>query len=313
MNIHLLFVSNNNYIPHIAVTLASIFENNKNLRFEVHILTTDLTNEYKDRLKDFVQSYGNRLDIKVIRENELEINPQRCGQWGIYPSLKLYAADFFPNIDLMLYIDADMVCIRHLNSKGLLNIDMSEYYIAATADAQDGYIHKKRLGIPTENFYGNAGFMYLNLKKWREDNIREKCFEFFNNVANTEKIKFGEQDVINKICTGHILELPIEYNIMNQYYLHTDALIPDRYKCSINRHKQEAIIIHYIGSNKPWFEDRNFPLDEYYWKYQKLTPWKGAKYGYSSSHRRGLTNIRYKIGFLLHKYGIRKGDWYYDI
>ena len=96
---HLLFASNDAYIPHVATTLASIFENNKDIEFVVHILVTDISGKNTAKLKGFVERYGHTLDIKVVNPNDLDIDLSVCGKWGIFPSLKLYAADLFPTVD----------------------------------------------------------------------------------------------------------------------------------------------------------------------------------------------------------------------
>ena len=71
--------------------------------------------------------------------------------------------------------------------------------------------------------------MYINLKKWREDGIRKKCIDYFNAPENADKIQFGEQDVINKICMRHIMELPIEFNMFTMFYSHDLSTVPDKY------------------------------------------------------------------------------------
>ena len=76
---HLLFASNDAYIPHVATTLASIFENNKDIEFVVHILVTDISGKNNAKLKDFVERYGHTLDIKVVNPNDLDIDLSVCG------------------------------------------------------------------------------------------------------------------------------------------------------------------------------------------------------------------------------------------
>lgn len=93
---HLLYVTNDAYVPHVATTLASVFENNKEMHFCVHVLATDISSAKYSRLKDFVNRYGHELDVKVVNTAELEIDLSVCGKWGIFPSLKLYAADLYP-------------------------------------------------------------------------------------------------------------------------------------------------------------------------------------------------------------------------
>lgn len=307
---HLLFATNNAYIPHVATTLASVFENNKDVKFVVHVMATDISETNYHKLSQFINSYNHTLDIKLIKPENLEIDLSVCGKWGIFPSLKLYAADLYPNIDRILYIDADMICLNSLNK--IEEIDMTNYYIAAATDEQGAESHKARLGLSKNDFYCCAGLIWFNLSKWRQDKIRHKCFDYFNNPVNKSIIKFGEQDVLNKVCQGHIYELPITYNMFNYYWLHHKKNIPARYKTQIDKYKKEAIIIHFIDSCKPWFKDCLDPKKKLYWKYHSKTPWKNEKYGYSKNYRGYISLIKEKIKVLLHRLKLKEYDYAFD-
>jgi len=308
---HLLFVTNDAYVPHVATTLASVFENNKDMQFVVHVIATDISDDNYCKLRQFVESYRHWLDVNVIRPDDLEIDQSACGKWGIYPSLKLYAADLYPDIDLMLYMDADMICIGSL--KLIEQVDMTGWYVAESTDEEGAIKHKARLSMPADAFYGCAGLVYLNLAAWRRDNIRQKCFAYFNDPKNRDVIKWGEQDVINKVCMGHIYELPIEFNMFSHYYLHHGRAIPSRYRKNFAEHKKNAVIIHYIDSCKPWFNDNYFPLKKYYWQYHALTPWKEQRYGYSKVYEGWWISFKKSIKCCLHYLNIRKDECVYDI
>ena len=307
---HLLFVSNNTYIPHVATTLASIFENNIDMNFFVHVLVTDISDNNKDKLKCFVRKYGHQLEIKLINNN-LDIDLSVCGKWGIFPSLKLYAADLFPNIDKMLYVDADMICLGSL--KNIDNVDLSDYYIAMVSDEEGATKHKQRLGLSQEAFYGCAGLVLFNLKRWREDSIRKKCFNYFNDPNNKNIIKWGEQDVLNKVLQGHIMELPLIYNMFSFYWLHHGRNVPIKYRHNIDEYKRNTVIIHYIDSCKPWFKDCTTSLKKYYWKYHSITPWKNEKYGYSNDYKGYIPLLRDKIKMFLHRIHLKEYEYAYDV
>ena len=86
---HLLFATNNAYVPHVATTLASIFENNKDMHFGVHILATDISNTNYKKLKEFVNQYNHELDVQVINPTELKIESFRLLANGVvFPSSK---------------------------------------------------------------------------------------------------------------------------------------------------------------------------------------------------------------------------------
>lgn len=307
---HLLFAANNSYVPHVATTLCSIFENNKEMNFDVHILATDITDENSSKLHAFVENYGYTLDVKIINPDELDINLSVCGKWGVYPSLKLYAADLFPCINKILYVDADMICLGSLEN--IYNINMDNYYVAMSTDEEYSLKHKERLEMPKDSFYGCAGLVWFNLDNWRRYNIREKCLSYFNDPANKDIIKFGEQDVINKVCLGHIYELPIEFNMFSYYWLHHGHNVPKQYKKSIDELRKRPVIIHYIDSVKPWFKDCRFSLAKYYWQYHSLTPWKSETYGYSRCYQGKYASIKENIKQLFHIVGIKKYDYCYD-
>ena len=307
---HLLFATNDAYVPHVATTLCSIFENNKSMQFVVHVMATDISDDNHQKLIKFVNSYHHTLDIKVINPDELEIDLSVCGKWGIFPSLKLYAADLYPDVDRMLYIDADMICLGSL--KEIENIDMANWYVAASPDEEGSSKHKARLGMPMDSFYGCAGLMYLNLAAWRAKNVREACFVYFNNPDNREIIQWGEQDVINKVCMGHIYPLHLKYNMFSHYWLHHGQAIPKKYMDQWLESKDNPVIIHYIDSVKPWFKDNNFPYKKYYWHYHALTPWKSQTYGYSKTYEGCIVRAKQYLKSLLHVWNIKKFDYCYD-
>lgn len=308
---HILLITNDLYVPHVAATLASVFENNMDMKFDVHILATDVSDESTRKLRLFIEEYGNTLDLRNVNPVDLDIDLSVCGKWGIFPSMKLYSADFFPNVDKLLYLDADMICVGSL--KYLDELEISNYYVAASTDEELASVHKERLNIPQEEFYCCAGLMLFNLDAWRRDNVRSQCFDFFNNPNNRDIIKFGEQDVINKVCMGHILELPIEYNMFSFYWLHHGRTVPGRYRSTIEEHKRNAVIIHYIDACKPWFRDCRFPLKSYYHKYAAMTPWGDQNWGCSPMYEGGWQNFKNSIKCFLHHRGIKEYDFAYDV
>ena len=58
---HLLFATNDAYVPHVATTLASVFENNMDMQFVVHVMATDISDNNHRKLKNFVEKYHHLL------------------------------------------------------------------------------------------------------------------------------------------------------------------------------------------------------------------------------------------------------------
>ena len=307
---HLLFVTNDAYVPHVATTLCSIFENNMDMDFCVHVMATNISDDNLRKLQQFVKGYHHELDVKVINPDELEIDLSICGKWGIFPSLKLYAVDLYPEVDRMLYVDADMICLGSL--KEIDDLDMSNWYVAASPDEEGSARHKARLSMPFDAFYGCAGLMYFNLDNWRKHNVRQACFTYFNDPKSRDIIQWGEQDVINKVCIERIYPLNLKFNMFSHYWLHHGQAVPKRYLEQWEANKKHPVIIHYIDSVKPWFKDNAFPYKKYYWHYHALTPWKGQTYGYSNEYQGKKDSFKKTIKNILHKLGVKKYDYCYD-
>ena len=61
--IHLLLAITDSYIIYCAVTLVSIFENNQDSRFCVHIICPDLKKENKDKLAHLFAHYDHEMSL----------------------------------------------------------------------------------------------------------------------------------------------------------------------------------------------------------------------------------------------------------
>lgn len=306
----LLYITNDNYIPHVAAAICSVFENNKDIPFSIHVLSTDVTAENIKKLRVFVEQYNHTLEVITISPKNIPVNLTVCGKWGIFPSLKLFAVDYFPNVERILYMDADMICMGSIRE--IKDCDLSHYYFAAVTDSEQSKYHVQRLRLKPDSFYGCAGLMYMNLKKWREDGILNKCLSFMNAPENIDVIKFGEQDAVNAVCNGKILELPIAYNMFTNYWHHCERAVPERYKVSIKQNKRNPVIVHYIDACKPWFRDCRFPLKSQYHKYASMTPWGDQDWGYSPMYEGHWQYFKNSIKYFLHRLGIKKNDYAYD-
>jgi len=93
--------------------------------------------------------------------------------------------------------------------------------------------------------YYNSGVVLADLKKWRERKIEEKMKQFFNDnfekfLGINAEFPCSDQDLINKILEDEILTLDFKYNIQDWWGAQKD---------------DDIVIVHYIGSCKPWMTE----------------------------------------------------------
>lgn len=138
-----------------------------------------------------------------------------------------------PQYDRILSLDNDTIIDRNIDE--LWRLDLSSYYMAGVAEPGK----TKNKNEP----YVNCGVIVFNLGKIRADCMDNSLIYALNN----KKYKFAEQDCMNELFRGKILDLPSMYN--------ANDWTP---RCSSPR------IYHFAGE-KEW---RNEPIVE---KYRNLS------------------------------------------
>lgn len=136
----------------------------------------------------------------------------------------------------ILYLDSDIIAVQDISS--LYETDVSDYYLAAVEDKCSDLM-KSRVNLSDEDVFFNGGMQLMNLDRFREDNVEEIIMKKLR-----ESTYYTDQDVINDVCKGKILSLPLKYNIMP---------CPECYntrKEEFNLAIEKPVLIHF--TNKPW-------------------------------------------------------------
>ncbi len=158
--------------------------------------------------------------------------PNFVNPWTWMALMKAALSKVLPD-DKVLVLDYDVFFHKDIGSE-LWDIDLDGYYFAGVTEP-----NKKGFQQP----YINFGVLLLNLKKIRDDGMDDR----FIHSLNTEYTFTNEQDVMNRMCHGHIKTISSTYN-MNDYVEPCD----------------DPKVIHFagIGENFPWSGKRwqDFPI-----------------------------------------------------
>ncbi|OCQ94473.1 hypothetical protein BCD64_07260 [Nostoc sp. MBR 210] len=257
--------------------LSSLFINNKQNKFYVHIVTDGLENINSYNLKNFLDKNNQQYSI-------IEIERSKLGKAPIthHISLATYFRLFIPevlpvNIDKVLFIDSDIIIRKSIDS--LWGIDIQNFSHAATiAAGMDDY--PIEIFLPEDDLYFNAGLMLINLKAWRELKVFERGCDLINREA--EHLKWWDQDVLNILLHGSWLPVDLKWNA--QPFLYEQSIANYQYKSRYEKFnyteaKLDPAIVHFVGggSSKPWHYACQHPFKDEYRKYLQTTPWKGTK------------------------------------
>lgn len=269
-------VINDKFAPHAATVISSSLLNadlNSFYRFHIVMNPNDsLSKESMEKLASmkYIRDYS--IDFIPFPEDMLNhdyLTDKKIKFTETWPSLVMYRLYFdkiFSDIDSILYLDADVVVLRDLNS--FKKLDMTNYIAAGSLDTTLTYCV---LRINTEcnrninSSYKNSGIIYFNLNNMREKQARNMVLNTLHNSKCT--FAFPDQDLLNNAFHDYIYPLPMRWNFCTHF---------------IDRGSYFSyFILHYAGQ-KPWAKEedkwkknseKHKDIEEYYWRYRELTPW----------------------------------------
>lgn len=307
-NFNVLYISGDSYAPYTGISIFSLLENNKSIKnIIIHIFDMGISRINKDRLIDISNKYDStvifhRIFIEDIFD-EFSISDMDEFLNGHYLNtyVKLLTSSLLPNIDKILFIDSDTIITGSFNELNNWNID--EYYIAAVLDLAVYTIAsqhiKSNLNLDENDHYINSGLLYINLKKWRDNNLELKLKNYVS--RNINKLILADQDVLNAcIEKDEVLILPLKYNVLLYFYNFEYYLLNFNEKIIYSKNEvtnaiKNPIVIHFSGSNtgRPWYNSKWIDLEKFffskryhkfnkeykkyqelYFQYASLSPWK---------------------------------------
>ncbi|GAA8552710.1 glycosyltransferase family 8 protein [Helicobacter pylori] len=196
-----------------------------------------------------------------IKKLYLKLNSFSQKRFSKMIMCRFFFASLFPQYDKMIMFDVDTLFVNDISESFFIPLD--DHYFGAVREkdlitmnrnsAKDLYelrqMHAKSIGVADafpnlkeaqtlfDNYF-NAGFLALNLKSWRKENLENQLIGFF--LLKNEKLLFNDQDALCFVCRGRILELPYSYNA-HPSFLDTPSFPSIK----------EARMLHFWG-DKPW-------------------------------------------------------------
>jgi lipopolysaccharide biosynthesis glycosyltransferase len=192
----------------------------------------------------------------------------------------LLLSDFVAGNEV-LYLDSDLLV--EIDVLEIENFDFQAKAIAAvpagmvkTQYENDFFI--KKLGLSPTLACFNSGVLLFNLKEWRLKDLKKRCLELATRFPND--LLSADQSVLNAIFAGNFSKLPIAYNC--------EWLIRDNRPTVADK-----MIIHFVGSPKPWDIFGSFLHRGYKAWYQYSHPhWERTYSGLSLRNLKRTWNLR---------------------
>lgn len=269
---HIGCSTDDNYAQHCGVMLCSLFENNKQSKYVVHILMSrkTLSQDNCDKLFRLIERYGSYCIFHDVDTSKIENMPDRekrpLGPASYYRLL--FASIIDLSVHHIFYLDCDIIVNGSIDE--IFNLDLNDYGLAAVLDSE--YYtdeHRMEIPIPYDKCMFCSGVMYVNLDYWREHNVEEKLLYY---ARIKRKRCLHDQDALNAVFHNKWFRLAPKWNKFNSGYLGSNSFLTESDR---QEYINSPIIIHFLSNLKPWEYIPGLRYRELYYKYLDLTEWKG--------------------------------------
>lgn len=289
--VDVVFTIDEKYIQHFCVALTSLLENNLNNTGKIFLIH-DINKNSKllnITLEYFLKRYDKEIILKTFSSSVFD-SFLVYGHISKATYFRLLLPEILPlNLNDVLFLDSDIVVNGDISEilkynfkleeqeqinvdKNLINDIEDEYYIYAVDHLLSNIeIERiKELGMKSGRYF-NAGVMWINLNYWRSKQVSKRAFEFVAKYNN--KLNYWDQDVLNAIIDGKYGEMPHKYNVFENNPGIERLLNLSKLSNSAN---SEEIILHFIGTIKPWLYRFEHPYKNIYSYYLNMTPFKNT-------------------------------------
>ncbi len=256
--IPIFYACDDNFVKYTVVSLHSMISNaSREYKYRVHVLHTGISDNMMQRLRE-LENENFSVSFEHVGEY-LESISDRLPIRDYYSKTtyyRLFIAEMFPQYSKAIYIDSDTVVQGDISE--LYNTDIGDAYVGACheqamvqVDEYGTYVERV-MGISRHNFF-NAGMLLMNCDRLRGGAALDK---FVDLLGTYNFVVTQDEDYLNLICKDHVYWLDQRWN--------TEVFGRIPYPV------EQAHILHYIMTNKPWhYADCRY--GEVFWKYAKQT------------------------------------------
>ena len=256
---NLLFCFNQNCLGQFICCLKSILRHGGYDHYDVYILHSFLDNELENALR---RNFEAAVSFHLISMDETTFAD--FPTTDRYPSeiyYRLAAPSLLPKeLDRILYLDTDILVINSLRE--LYETDFEGNCYAACTHTREilTKINRVRLGAKEEAAYINTGVLLMNLPVLRETIHMTDIFEY----AGRQRLFLPDQDILSALYGDRVkLVDTLRYNLSDRILMIYNAE-HIRHPIDLEWIRQNGVIIHYCGKNKPWRTNYTGKLGVFY-------------------------------------------------
>lgn len=244
--INIAISTNNTFIEQTLVFMLSL--ENVCCKVNLHVLNINLSD---DTIKKIKYNCPKNVNLNIINIDSSRLEDLKISEkWP----MEAWARVLIPELideKYVLYADVDCVVVDNI-------VDLLKYKEYLLSGVRSTYYYNEH---HIENGI-NSGIILMNCMKLRDFNFFDKIITYAK--ENKDKLVMPDQDTINAVCSEHIYNIPLKYNVMNFIFANTSELIMKKIRAAYYDKEQyraalfSPVIIHFNGGPfaRPWQRKR---------------------------------------------------------
>lgn len=256
--IPIFYACDDNFVKYTIVSLHSMMCNaSKAYQYRVHVLHTNISAEMQAQLMamkndNFIIEFVNVTDYLNSIAHQLPLRDY----YSKTTYYRLFIAEMFPQYRKAIYIDSDTVVqgdISRMYQTEIGNLYVGACHEQAMVQVDDyGTYVEKVVGVDRKLFF-NAGVLLINCDQFRTQQVLKRFTEL---LSEYNFVVTQDEDYLNVICKDRVYWLDQRWN--------TEVFGEIPYPI------EEAYVLHYIMTSKPWhYADCRH--GDIFWKYAAQT------------------------------------------
>jgi len=287
--IQIVMVANEAFALPLAVSLYSALCHLPSDRIvDVHIIDNGLSDPTRRRLRHLI---ANRVAATVTLHFEsggqwleaMDVEVSALGTYSPIVLLRLFIPEMLPDTEKVLYLDCDIVVEQDVSA--LWDQPVGDHAVLGVQERRvdcptNGVRQWRELGLDPSLPYVNSGVLVMNLRRWREEGLGERCMDFLRTHTSQEMNVGWDQEAINAVCGGTIGLIDPRWNVVLHYYwphLYEEQNLAEQVGHQAAAVAADPYIIHFTSSNKPWRRGTPFehPKRDRFFHYLRQSRWLG--------------------------------------
>lgn len=269
---NIVFCSDNWYAMQLCVAAYSTIKNfSKKEDLNIFVLDAWISDINKKKILDSCSDFNVPV---IFKEIDCSLFKKYVCKWyNEYTYARLLIEKIFIDLDIILYLDCDIVVNWDLSK--LLDINIENYSAWASQcelNVSDDELNSTYKHIWVWNPMFCAGVMLINIEWWRKNKVLEKSLKYLD--KNRQNLMFADQDVLNNLLHDSIFFIPPKYNTTNTIlYSHFYQEMVYK-KTEYLEAKKHPVVIHFAWWSRPWNWDCFHKWNRIWRRYLKETKFK---------------------------------------